>query len=277
MSRAGAHRLGGAAFAIVISSALAVVAAHGGRANASQAVETLPYDHIHLNVPDPAAAYEWYMKNIGGTVQDEAPNRIMYGSTRFMFLNSKDAQPSMGGAVDHIGFSFPDLDAKVKQLEAAGVKIEGPVRDLPGIFKIAFAVDPWGTRLELVQDPELLGLHHVHMRAPNPEDTFKWLLANFGGERTPLKGKLDAIKYAAPNFSTVWILVQKGEATPSRGRAIDHIGWRVKDLNAKVAELKGKAVTIETEPRPLPLPNKTTIYFVYVSGPSGARIELVQR
>ena len=245
--------------------------------SAGQPVENLPYDHIHLNVPDAAAAFQWYLKNIGGTVQDEAPNRIMYGTTRFMFLQSKDAQPSMGGAVDHIGFSFSDLDAKVKELEAAGVKIEGPVRDLPGIFKIAFAVDPWGTRLELVQDSELLGLHHIHMRAPNPEDTFKWLLANFGGERTPMKGKLDAIKYAAPNFSTVWVLVQKGEAAPSRGRAIDHIGWRVKDLNAKVTELRGKAVTIETEPRPLPLPNKTTIYFSYVSGPSGARIELVQR
>jgi catechol 2,3-dioxygenase-like lactoylglutathione lyase family enzyme len=267
---------------LFIPAACAVVTClfSGGstRVAARQAVETLPYDHIHLNVPDPAAAFQWYMKHIGGTVQDEAPNRIMYGTTRFMFLQSKEAQqPSMGGAVDHVGFSFPDLDAKVKELEAAGVKLEGPVRDLPGIFKIAFAVDPWGTRLELVQDPDLLGLHHLHLRAPNPEDSFKWLLANFGGERTPLKGKIDGIKYAAPNFSTVWILVQKGEATPSRGRAIDHIGWRVKDLNAKVAELKGKSVTMETEPRPLPLPNKTTIYFAYVAGPSGTRIELVQR
>jgi catechol 2,3-dioxygenase-like lactoylglutathione lyase family enzyme len=254
-----------------------VMSSGGSVRIAAQAVETLPYDHIHLNVPDPAAAFDWYLKNMGGTVQDEAPNRINYGTTRFMFLNRKDAQQSAGGAVDHIGFSFPDLDAKVKELEANGVKLEGPIRDLPGIFKIAFAVDPWGTRLELVQDAELLGLHHVHMRAPNPEDTFKWLLTNFGGERTALKGKIDAVRYAAPDFSTVWILVTKGEAAPSRGRAIDHIGWRVKDLNAKAAELTGKGVTMETQPRPLPLPNKTTIYFAYVEGPSGARIELVQR
>lgn len=243
----------------------------------AQAVETLPYDHIHLNVPAPAEAFQWYLKNIGGTVNDEAPNRIMYGTTRFMFLNSKEAPPSAGSSVDHIGFSFPDLEAKVKELEANGVKLEGPIRDLPGIFKIAFAVDPWGTRLELVQDADLLGLHHVHMRAPNPEDTFKWLLANFGGERTPLKGKIDAIRYAAPDFSTVWILVAKGEATPSKGRAIDHIGWRAKDLNAKVAELTGKSVTMETQPRPLTLRDKSTIHYAYVEGPSGARIELVQR
>ena len=116
-------------FAIVLAIAVAVSAWPRGALTA-QTVETLPYDHIHLNVPDPAAAYAWYMKNIGGTDQPEAPNRIMYGTTRLMFLNSKDAQPSMGGAVDHIGFSFPDLDAKVKELEAAGVKLEGPVREI---------------------------------------------------------------------------------------------------------------------------------------------------
>ena len=27
---------------------------------------TYPYDHIHLNVPDPAAASAWYEKNIPG-------------------------------------------------------------------------------------------------------------------------------------------------------------------------------------------------------------------
>jgi catechol 2,3-dioxygenase-like lactoylglutathione lyase family enzyme len=165
----------------------------------------------------------------------------------------------------------------MKEFEANGVKITTPVRDLPGVFKLGFVEDPWGPRIEVVQDAELLGLHHIHMRAPNPEETFRWLLANFGGERTPLKGKLDAVRYRATGFSDVWVLVSKGETTPTLGRALDHIGWRVKDLNAKVAELKSKGVTMETEPRPLPLPNKTTIYFAYVVGPSGARIELVQR
>src|SRR5262245_23975432 len=258
---------------LAMTAALTIGLAPSARAQ----VETLPYDHIHLNVPDPAKAFDWYLKNFGGKVNDEAPNRIMYGTTRLMFLQKADAQPSAGSAVDHIGFSFADLDAKMKEFEANGVKITTPARDVPGVFKIAFVEDPWGTRIEVVQDAELLGLHHIHMRAPNPEETYKWLLGHFGGERTPLKGKLDAIRYKAAGFSDVWVLVAKGETTPSMGRAIDHIGWRAKELNSKIAELKGKGVTIETEPRPLPLPNKTTIFFSYVSGPSGARIELVQR
>lgn len=260
-----------------LSLVTAGLLAMGFPAPARAQVETMAYDHIHLNVPEPAKAFEWYLKNFGGKVNDEAPNRIMYGTTRLMFLQKKDAQPSAGSAVDHIGFSFADLDAKMKEFEANGVKITTPLRDLPGVFKLGFVEDPWGTRIEVVQDSELLGLHHIHMRAPNPEETFKWLLAHFGGERTPLKGKLDAIKYKAAGFSDVWVLVSKGETTPTLGRALDHIGWRAKDLNAKVAELTGKGATMETQPRPLTLANKATIYFAYVVGPSGARIELVQR
>lgn len=41
--------------------------------------------------------------------------------------------------------------------------------------------------------------------------------------------------------------------------------------------LAGKSLTMETQPRPLSLRNKSTIYYAYVEGPSGARIELVQR
>ena len=174
----------------------------------SARAQTFPYDHIHLNVPDQAAAANWYEKNFGGRRITEAPDRIMFGSTRLLFIKKADAKPSSGSAVDHIGFSVADLDAKMKEFEAAGVKIVTPTRDVPGLFKLAFVEDPWGTRIEVVQDPDLLGLHHIHMRGPNPDENFSWLLAKLGGERTKLKGRIDAIKYSAPGFCDMWILVQ---------------------------------------------------------------------
>jgi len=73
---------------------------------------TFPYDHIHLNVPDTAAAANWYEKYFGGKRITEAPDRIMFGSTRFMFLKKADAKPSAGSAIDHVGFSFADLDQR---------------------------------------------------------------------------------------------------------------------------------------------------------------------
>jgi predicted enzyme related to lactoylglutathione lyase len=257
---------------------LALFAWHGSAPVAQAPVQTFPYDHIHLNVPDPAAGANWYEKNFGGKRITEAPDRLMFGSTRFMFLRKADAAPSAGSSIDHVGFSVPDLDAKMKELEAAGVKVTTPARDVPGLFKIAFVEDPWGARIEVVQDSELLGLHHVHLRHPNPDEAFAWLLANFGGQKTQLKGRIDAVKYSAAGFSDMWILVTKGEAEPSLGRAIDHIGWRsTKPLVDTMKELTSKGVKATSEPRPLELPNGPSINFAYVAGPAGARIELVER
>jgi catechol 2,3-dioxygenase-like lactoylglutathione lyase family enzyme len=240
--------------------------------------QTFPYDHIHVNVPDPAAAANWYEKFFGGRRITEAPDRLMYGSTRLLFLQKADVKPSSDSAIDHIGFSVADLDAKMKVFEAAGVKIVTPVRDVPGLFKLAFVEDPWGTRIEVVQDPERLGLHHVHMRGPDPEEVFTWLQAKFGGQRTKLKGQIDAIKYSAPGFSEMWVLVQKGDAEPSEGHAIDHIGWRSTGSLAKtIDDLRAEGVTVLTEPRPLVLPNGPAINYSYVAGPAGAKIELVER
>jgi catechol 2,3-dioxygenase-like lactoylglutathione lyase family enzyme len=254
----------------------AAVSAAAGVASAQ--TPTLPYDHIHINVPDPAAASAWYEKNFGGRRITEAPDRLMYGSTRLMFLRKADAQPSAGGAIDHIGFSFADLDAQMKAFEANGVKVTTPTRDVQGLFKLAFVEDPWGTRIEVVQDPELLGLHHIHLRAPDPDQAMTWLLEKFGGRKTQLKGRLDAVRYDATGFSSMWILVQKGEAAPSTGRAIDHVGWRsTGPLGATIDGLRGKGVAVETEPRELKLSGGPPINFSYIGGPNGARIEIVER
>jgi catechol 2,3-dioxygenase-like lactoylglutathione lyase family enzyme len=260
-----------------VLSAVFVCFVFGALGDAAVA-QTFPYDHVHLNVPDPAAAANWYEKYFGGRRITEAPDRLMYGSTRLLFIKKADAKPSAGSAIDHVSFSVADLDAKMKEFEAAGVKIVTPARDVPGLFKAAFVEDPWGTRIEVVQDPDMLGLHHVHMRAADPEMVFTWLLAKFGGQRAKLKGRIDGIKYSAPGFSDVWILVQKGEAEPSEGHAIDHIGWRSPGPLAKTIDaLRAQGVTVLSEPSPLVLPSGFALNFSYVAGPAGAKIELVER
>src|SRR5579863_977918 len=82
-----------------------------------------------------------YEKYFGGRRIAEGPDRIMFGSTRLLFLKKADAKPSSGSAVDHIGFSFADLDAKMKEFEAAGIKLVTPVRDVPGCS----SSDSWKT------------------------------------------------------------------------------------------------------------------------------------
>src|SRR5882672_11472710 len=229
-------------------------------------------DHIHLNVPDQAKAVQWYQKNFGGQTMTEAPDRLMLGDTRLIFLKNDKGQPSTGSALDHIGFSFADLDAKMKALEAAGVKVVTPVRDVAGLFKFGFVEDPWGTRIEVVQDPEKLGLHHVHLRSPDPAGMLAWYVDKFGGSLSKLKGRLDGI-----NYGGVWMLAQQGPATPSAGHSIDHMGMRPVNVDNAVTALKAKNVKVTTEPRPLTLPSGVSMRLAFIEGPEGVRIELVQR
>jgi catechol 2,3-dioxygenase-like lactoylglutathione lyase family enzyme len=245
----------------------------------AQTKAMLPFDHIHLNEPA-AEASVWWEKNIpGGRRITEAPNRIMYGAVRLMFLAAGSSGGSQGSVIEHIGFSVPDLDAKIRELAAINTKVIEPVTNVAGLYKTALIETAWGTRIQLVQDPELLGLHHVQLRLPDTAAAYSWLLDKFGGERTKIKGQVDSVKYAGTGgFTTVYVLIANGESVPSQGRAIDHIGWRsIATINETKAMLEGKQVQLTSQPRPLNLPNGPPINFFYVAGPSGTRIEIVER
>ena len=202
----------------------------------------------------------------------EAADRLLIGDVRIIFSKRENALPSQGSAVDHIGFSVADLNATMKAFESAGVKIATPARDVPGLFLLAFVEDPWGTRIEVVQDSDKLGVHHVHLRGADPVAMLAWYSTQFGGRVGKLKDRIDGV-----DMSGVWILAQRGDAVPSQGHSIDHIGFRPIDVDASVAELKARNVKITTEPRPLTFANGVTARIAFAEAPDGVRIELVQR
>jgi lactoylglutathione lyase len=175
--------------------------------------------------------------------------------------------------VDHIGFSFHGLPAKVMALEAAGVKVTSPVRDVPGLFKLAFVEDPWGTRIELVEDHEYPGFHHVHLSTSDPTRTLDWYQNVFGGERTRMKGQLDSVLYGGK----VWLLAMRAReaVAGTDGRVIDHLGFGFADLDAAAAEIKQKGITFDQEPRAIDGPTSSA-KISFINGPDAVRIEVVE-
>jgi catechol-2,3-dioxygenase len=103
-------------------------------------------DHIHLVVQDAMAARAWYAKQFG----DPIPGIRLY------FIQSDTPMaPTKGRALDHIGFEVENLAAFSRSLEAAGTPFEVPLKDAPDLkLKLAFLVDPWGTRIELTEGLE---------------------------------------------------------------------------------------------------------------------------
>jgi catechol 2,3-dioxygenase-like lactoylglutathione lyase family enzyme len=238
----------------------------------AQAEFTNMIDHIHLAAPDQPRPWIGMRSISADRKHLKGPERLMFGDTRIIFQRSATAKPSMGSAVDHIGFSVPDLDATMKGLEADGAKISAPARDVPGLFKLAFVEDPWGVRIEVVQDAAKLGVHHIHLRAPDPGAVLKWYADTFGGTIGKLKDRIDGISYGG-----IWVLAQKGDTEPTAGHAIDHLGFRPVNVDAAVEALKAKNVKVTTEPRPLKLASGVTMRLAFIEGPEGVRIELVQR
>ena len=130
------------------------------------AVRTLAYANVHIGVPAPAEAKAWYIKYVGAT--EGSGGRLSLGKTRIALVRAESAGPSVGSVIDHIGISYADVDAKMRDFEMGGAKVLTAPRDVPGLFKLGFIEDPWGVKIEVVEDAEWPGFHHVHLRVPDP-------------------------------------------------------------------------------------------------------------
>ena len=262
--------MGGRTLTSVLVSSVLGLAAFATPARAQTGFANL-VDHIHLAAPDQAKAADWYHAHFDGAPTPEGPDRLMFGTTRLIFQKTEAPKLSEGSVLDSIGFSVADLDAAIKKLQAGGVKVVMPPMTMQGM-KMAQVVDPWGTLIDVVQDPRKLGLHHVNLRSSNPTASLTWFADTFGGKVTKYNGQLEGI-----NYGGVWLLGKKGEATPSAGHAFDHIGFRPINVDNVVTAMKAKNVKVTTEPRDLVLASGTSMRLAFIEGPDGARIELVQR
>jgi catechol 2,3-dioxygenase-like lactoylglutathione lyase family enzyme len=247
--------------AVLMTSAVAWAAPAGRALGAS-------YHHVHLNATDPAAAAKWYEKNMGGEVKNIGPfAAVNYGKMSIIFFKAKEGFPgSVGSTVDHIGFSYKDLEAKLKELAKSDVEIVSGIEQ-EGPIKYAFVKDPWGTLIELVQDPEIDGFHHVHLATTDPAATLAWYSNAFGGDTAKFAGLIPGVRYG-----DVWLLVKKvqEERAPTKGRSIDHLSWGFEDLDESAKELKAKGVKFESGP--FAFGNGK---IAFVEAPGGVRIELV--
>ena len=237
------------------------------------AVPATAYDNVHIGVPDTVKANEWYVTHLGAR-PTSVPRRVFVGNTLIVFVQSTTPGPPTGSVIDHIGLSYADLGAKMQELAAAGVKIVQPLRDHPRLFKNAFIEDPWGVKIELVQDPEALGFHHVHLRVPAPEVSLNWYEAMLGGERAKLKGQIDGLRYG-----NVWLLAESSDGrnpAPSSGGAIRNVAWRVANVDEGTAIFKSKGVKTVIEPTTTQVDGKD-VRLAMFEDPNGVRVELLRR
>lgn len=120
-------------------------------------------NHIHYASNDIPGIKAWYVKAFGANPgrrpciaclsrpmmleADDLPGvNLTFGGSRQPTL------PTKGHSIDHIGFEVSNLEAFVAGLEARGIHMDTPIRQVPNSkVKIAFLTDPYGTYIELTE------------------------------------------------------------------------------------------------------------------------------
>ena len=248
------------------------------------------YGHHHLFVSNMDATKKFLVDGLGGTVIHigEARREVVRFPNVLIFMNATAPKGgSKGTTVDHIGFGVPNLRKAVDRIKASGFRmVTNTETGAPRVIKddiayvapgttgnsIAFAMGPDDLKVELVETPQQaapIALHHVHFFGQQNNDMQAWYAKTFGAEaRQGANFPSAVLPGVSLNFSP--------SATPvvgTQGRAIDHIGFEVRDLEGFLKKLAAAGVTITSEYRKVPALN-TAIAFI--TDPWGTYIELTE-
>jgi catechol 2,3-dioxygenase-like lactoylglutathione lyase family enzyme len=220
--------------------------------------------HIHLYSKDPDAQKKIWTDAFGAQVTKTGTLELLRLPGIFIIINKMEpGAGSVGSTADHIGFSVKDLNDMKAKLTALNVQVQGPFVSMPD-----------GLRLELLEEKSQtlpVVMHHIHLSTQNGEVLRQWYVKTFGAE----VGSRRNLPSAMFNGNEVDFLPATGATAPAptKGRAIDHVGFEVKNLEEFMKKLQASGVTIEIPYRDVP---NIGLKIGFITDPAGTRIELTE-
>jgi catechol 2,3-dioxygenase-like lactoylglutathione lyase family enzyme len=124
----------------------------------------------------------------------------------------------------------------------------------------------------------ITGLDHVHVLCDNAEEAVKYFKKVFEGQEVS-RGELRGFPMIRVDVKGVVVTLMgtepgSGQLVPGKGsRGLDHFGFKVKDLEKTVEDLKKRGAKFSIGPSASPVGVK----YAFVEGPENIRIELVER
>ena len=220
------------------------------------------YGHHHLNVTNLDEAKKFWVDAIGGVLIKVGPeNReiIKFPNALILLRAQKPTAGSKGSTVDHIGFSVKNLRQVVDRIKAGGFRMvtsaEAPpnvkVQDDIGIVEagpvsgIAYAMAPDEMKVELVEmkaQAAPIASHHLHFFGMNKEMQ-AWYMQTFGASTLDSANPAAFISASLPGL-TMNFSPSQAPVAGTQGRAIDHIGFEVKNLEAFTKKLEAQGIKL---------------------------------
>jgi predicted enzyme related to lactoylglutathione lyase len=251
------------------------------------------YGHHHLNTTNMDAQKKFFVDTLGGTVvtigSGDRRQQIIKFPNVLIFFRPMQAPTggSSGTTVNHIGFSAPDLKPLVAKIKANGfkmittdsvaenVKVTNDIAAASPTTNIAFALGPEDVKVEFVEvksQKAPIQLHHIHFFGQMNTDMQAWYAKTFGAKMLPANpGSAfvqDQLPGVALNFTP--------SPTPTvgtTGRAIDHIGFEVKNLDTFTKKLEAAGIKLD---RPYTKVPELGIAIAFIKDPWGTNIEMTE-
>jgi catechol 2,3-dioxygenase-like lactoylglutathione lyase family enzyme len=274
---------------VTVIAALSMLAAASTASAQLTAAKDGPivYGHHHFNVTS-IDEHKKFWTTLGGTPVKigTSPAEVIKFPNVLVFLTSrKPTGGTKGTTVNHVGFSVPNIRQAVDKVKAAGypmvTRAEIPATqdvkdDLAYIANqktsIAFVMGPDETKVELVENKALtmpVALHHIHFAAPQVDDMKAWYVKIFGA-KPGVRGSFQAADLPGVNLT---YSPSPDPVVGTQGRALDHIGFEVKDLETFCKTLEAMGVKIE---RPYTKVAALNIAIAFIRDPWGSYIELTE-
>jgi catechol 2,3-dioxygenase-like lactoylglutathione lyase family enzyme len=227
--------------------------------------------HLHLVVPDADTQTRLWQDVFGAVAVTNGRLQALRLPGIYLLVTPSRTDPtggSMGSVVHHIGLAVRDYADVTTKAKRANL----PVRELTPNQQ-AFITLPDEVTVEVLQDPSLatpVAFHHVHLAVPDPDAARDWYAKELGAEPSTRRN-LPAAKI--PGGEVDFFEGQGGEA-PTKGRALDHIGFEVENLEAFLDKLQADGVTINVPY--LDATDRVGLAIAFVTDPNGAYIELTE-
>lgn len=224
--------------------------------------------HVHLLVHDVDAQRQFWVA-LGGVAKVGAEVRIEFPGVFVMLRQGDPTGGSIGSTINHIGFNARNVAVSVAKWKAAGLNPEPGNRPTQAWFTTAD-----GVRIEILEDDQQtvpLKFHHVHYNIPTgtEPDVEAWYAKMFGAV-PGMRGRFKGADIAGANLT---FQEAEGKPAPTKGRAIDHIGFQVLNLDSFIRKLHAQGIEMEGPVRTAP--NGIT-KVAFLTDPWGTSVELTE-
>jgi catechol 2,3-dioxygenase-like lactoylglutathione lyase family enzyme len=233
----------------------------------------ITYGHMHLTVRDMEVHKKLFVEHFGGVVVQKGPlTAVKLPNMLIAFRQAEPTGESQGTVMDHFGFKVRDMAGFLAKWKAAGYPVQSEFTGAEG-FPNAYVMAPDGVRIELQEDktlPVVASGYHIHFITPDYKKLMAWYLETFSLE--PFKRGTIETTTNVPGMNLSFG-DSKTPTAPTRGRAIDHIGFEVDNLEQFCKMLEAKGIKFDVPYREVPA---IELKIAYITDPSGTYIELTE-